>query len=307
MGSAGWRLRFGRRLQPRVRVGVDELGRHPKGIGPLAPRVHDHDPRPGGRGLGHVVAERLGKPGCTELDDHLGQRRSGPHDRVGRRDRSLDATLRQGIGEHGPAQPRGELEHSMWIGGAVGRAAGDEHAATLESAGRRRRGRPLLGGARLRVARGAGSASGPSVNGSRNARLRCTGPGPLRPKHGLDERAHGQRAPRRLLPPNGHPGVGSPPHLGCEERVLLDRLRGARVVELRRPVRRADDEGDAGVVGLDDRWMQLGGGRPARDADDDRSPRGLGEADGVERGAALVEADVGPQPLRQRQGERRGA
>ena len=66
------------------------------------------------------------------------------------------------------------------------------------------------------------------------------------------------------------------------------------MVQLGRPVRRADDERDAGVVRLDDRGVQLGGGRPAGDADDDRSPGGLGETEGVEGGAPFVEADVGP-------------
>ena len=116
---------------------VDELRRDALRVGPLSPRVDNDDPRPGGRRLRRVLAERLGEPGCTELHDDVGQRRLRPHDGVGRRDGALYAAARQRIAEHGPPETLREVEHVPGVGFAERRPAGDDDAAPLE-----RRARP---------------------------------------------------------------------------------------------------------------------------------------------------------------------
>ena len=131
------------------------------------------------------------------------------------------------------------------------------------------------------------------VNGPRTTRVvQRFGHGPRR-----------QWTPGLLLAGGRHPRVGAPACFDREKAVLFDGLRGTRVVELRRPVRRADDEGHACVMGLDDSRMEFGAGGAARHADDDRPSRRFGEAEGVERRAPLVQADMGAESLRKRHHE----
>ena len=85
---------------------------------------------------------------------------------------------------------------------------------------------------------------------------------------------------------------------------LVDRLRGANVLQLRRSVGCRGDQRDARLVGLDDRGMQLGCRRAAR-RDHDRGPSGR-EADPQpdESAAPLVVVDVDPDAAVANEGER---
>ena len=95
------------------------------------------------------------------------------------------------------------------------------------------------------------------TSGSRNARLRCTGPGDR-------QRRLGQRSAEDRTPVTRCPGV----RFGCPHLVepadevavqldLIGRLVGARRPQLRRSVGREDDQRDATVGGLDDRWIEV--------------------------------------------------
>ena len=75
-------------------------------------------------------------------------------------------------------------------------------------------------------------------------------------------------------------------------------------MQLGRPVRRADDQRNPGVMCLDHSGMQFGRGGAARDADDGRPPGRHGEPQGEEGRTAFVETDVGPESLGQ--GQRQG-
>ena len=68
------------------------------------------------------------------------------------------------------------------------------------------------------------------------------------------------------------------------------------MMELGRPVGRADDERHPALMGLHDGRMELRRRGTAGDADDGGGAGGHGEPEGEEAGAALVEADVHPQP-----------
>ena len=134
---------------------------------------------------------------------------------------------------------------------------------------------------------GTGPPDGRTTRGPGSCRERCPGTDQrlpelevevdraraARPVGRLREGAGRQGSPRRFLTLGRHARRGGPASGGAEETHLLDGLRRSRVVQLRRPVRRADDERHPGVVRLDDRRVQLRGGRAARDADDGRPPR----------------------------------
>ncbi len=126
----------------------------------------------------------------------------------------------------------------------------------------------------------------------------------VRPVGRLGEGAGRQGPPRLFLALGRDAGRVGPAGRNAVQAVLLDGLRGPRVVELRRPVGRADDERHAGMVGLDDRRMELGGSRAARHADDRRPPRRHRQSQREEPGAALVEADVDPESISQGQSQR---
>ncbi len=91
--------------------------------------------------------------------------------------------------------------------------------------------------------------------------------------HRLLEGPDGQWPPGVLLALGRHARREGPAGRGGEQPVLFNGLGGTGVVQLGRPVRRADDERNPGVVRLDDRRMELGGGGAARHADDGRPPR----------------------------------
>ena len=67
----------------------------------------------------------------------------------------------------------------------------------------------------------------------------------------LGKSPDGERSPRCFLSLGGYTGCRGPARGRYEEAHLFDGLGGAGVMELRRPVRGADDQGDPGVVRLD--------------------------------------------------------
>ena len=90
---------------------------------------------------------------------------------------------------------------------------------------------------------------------------------------------------------------------------LVDGLRSADIEQLGRPVRGAHEHRHACEVRLDDRRVQLDGGRAARGQHDGGLPRAQGQAQREEAGAALVVVDVDLDAVAggQRQGHRRRA
>ena len=114
-------------------------------------------------------------------------------------------------------------------------------------------------------------------SGSRNPMLRWTGPaGP--PRAVATARPTTDRTWRRV---SGcaveQRQVDRPADLPAEDARLVDRLRRAAVAQLGRPVGGQQDERDARQRRLDDGRQQLGDGRPGRDDDRDRPPRGASQ------------------------------
>ena len=110
----------------------------------------------------------------------------------------------------------------------------------------------------------------------------------------LGEGSHPQRPPGCLLAGYGYSRRTGPAGRRREQADLVDRLRRAHMMELRRTVGRTDDERHPGLVSLDHSRVQLSGGRTTGRADDGGDARCQGEADGVEGGAALIELHVEP-------------
>ncbi len=80
------------------------------------------------------------------------------------------------------------------------------------------------------------------------------------------------------------------------ELELIDRLAGADVAQLGRPIGGEHDQRDPAPVRLHDGGHQLRGGRPRRARDRDRAPARPRGADGEEPGAALVDVREAAQP-----------
>ena len=118
---------------------------------------------------------------------------------------------------------------------------------------------------------------------------------PSRSSERLDVRLNSQRPPGGLLAVGRHAGGVRPPHRARKQTHLLDRLRCPDVVQLGRPVRRADDEWNPCVVRLDHGGVELGGCRATRHADHRRSARRHGQTERIERRTPLVELDVHPE------------
>ena len=95
----------------------------------------------------------------------------------------------------------------------------------------------------------------------------------------------------------------------AEQLQLVDRLPGAVLTQLRRPVGGEQQQRHARLEGLDRRGRQLGGGRAGGAGDRDGQPRGLREPQREEPGAALVDVRVAAQALlaRERQHQRRAS
>ena len=223
-------------------------------------------------------------------------------DGVGGGDRPYHPAPRPRVGHDGPPEPLGEREHPVGLG-RLGRHAADHDDPTAPQRLPDCNARLILADddprprARWQVASrpGQGLAEGKvEVN---RARAR-------RPLDRLAEGPGGQWPPRPLLTRRGDAWCGRPPHRRAVQIVLVDRLGCPGVVQLGRSIRSAHDQGNPGVVRLDNGGMQLNGRRAARHADDRRPSGGRRQSQGEEGGTALIEPDVGPEATCQSHRER---
>ena len=139
-------------------------------------------------------------------------------------------------------------------------------SSTPRRAGRRRRSRRAGGrtlrrpdrsrrcpAARATVVRSdSGSSPATPTSGSRNGRLRCTGPVSRRREHPLR-----QRSPRCPVGLVGNSGVVEPAHRSAVQVELVDRLRRADAPQLRGAVGRGDDHRDVAEPRLDHGRMEV--------------------------------------------------
>ena len=236
------------------------------GVLPGPVGVDQHLDRTGGEHEVNQSATTFDAQRLTEAQDdlrHMRARRSSRPAAGHRRPRRSASPARRGCG-HPSAGRRGRASPRWPRGG--GRSRGGPRPLPRRSSpsrrdarGRRRRraspGRALSG----RVPRGAtaGRCGGPGAahrgrraSGSRNARLACTGPGPMGPAvASATRRLPSERQLERACLV-GHTGVDRPAQRPREQPGLLDGLGRADVMELGRPVRSAHDERHAGQVRL---------------------------------------------------------
>ena len=109
----------------------------------------------------------------------------------------------------------------------------------------------------------------------------------------------GQRAPvaDRARPGLGQAGLAEPAHRGAVQLDLVDGLVGAYPPQLRGAVGGEHEERHARLVGFDHRRVEVGRRRARGTQHRYRTAAGLGQAERGERGRALVDPDVQPQPL----------
>ena len=168
------------------------------------------------------------------------------------------AAARRRVGEHRPPESLGER-----LDLADARARDDRRRRSRRAGGRARAAPGRWWRCRAAPAAAGRSAGGTSPtspsNGSRNGRLRCTGPcaavlnDPLR-----------ERAPARPgSAASGGGGVVEPAHRPAVQLDLVDRLRGADATQLGRPVGGEHDHRHVRQAGLDHGRMEVGGRRAA--------------------------------------------
>ena len=175
--------------------------------------------------------------------------------------------------------------------------SGDPPSATARRRGARRR------GGRDRIPATARRAPAARAAGM----LRCTGPGGSPSAVQYARQASDLIHRSRSGPASAEVGLEEPPDRVSEQLQLVDRLPGADLAQLRRPVGGEDDQRHPRLVGLDHGGQQVGGSGPGGARDDDRSPRGLRRAEREESGAALVDVRPAAQALvaREREDDRR--
>ncbi len=116
-----------------------------------------------------------------------------------------------------------------------------------------------------------GSGPGSPVRGSRNSRLRWTGPGPRVPCTASVKARTASGLQVDCCDDSGTPGDTAQRIAAAIEADLFDGLGRPGVVQLGWPVCRADDERHPGVVRLDHRRVEFGGRGAAGDTDDRRA------------------------------------
>ena len=147
------------------------------------------------------------------------------------------------------------------------------------------------------------------ASGSRSGKFRCTGPG--RPPRAV---AYARQASARWCTALSRPGGWLPTstnHLAnaAVQLELVDRLPGADVAQLGRPVGGQDDQRHARLVRLDHRGHQVRGRAARRAGDGHRAAGRLGQSERHEPRRALVQHRdrLDARIARQRQHERRVA
>ena len=192
------------------------------------------------------------------------------------------------------------------------RAPSQRAPAERPASGRRSRRRAAGGGVpprsrpAVRTPGRVDQGSPVGTSGSRNGRLRCTGPagGP----RGLGTAAAATRPPGAsgTRPVIGCADLAEPPHRVAVELQLVDGLARARIAQLRRPVGGAHDERHPCVTRLQHRGMEVRGGGARGAQHDGRAPGHFGCPQREERRGSLVEVDVQPDPVVGGQGQRQG-
>ena len=204
------------------------------------------------------VRHDLRGPRLAEAQDDLRHVLAGealdPQQRIGggdgRRPRLAGGPgTRSRVGEDGPAQGDGEAADGL---GAARRRRRRRSSPLPRAARERRRRRASPGrepSGRARPGATAGRCGGPAAahRGSAEQRfskgkVRVHRARPHRAGRRLGDEAAAERAPARSGSLVGHAGIDRPPQRPGEQPRLLDGLGRPDVMELRRPVRSADDE-----------------------------------------------------------------
>ena len=233
------------------------------------------------------AAQRLGGRQVADAEDEVGRVRGGPA-------RGRAAARRSGRSRPGRGGRRTAGRRA-----AGSRPAAAKPASAAPAPGRARRGRrrspragaPASSSRAPSTSAGGGSAAiggrvthgrpparppvsssgsgSSSTSGSRSAKFRCTGPG--RPSSAVQTARQASWRSQRSR--SGVAGASSTSrnHLAARavELDLVDRLAGADVAQLGRPVGGEDEQRDARLVGLDHRGRVVGG-RGARRAGEHR-------------------------------------
>ena len=311
-------------LQRRDGVGVDERLGHARRLVPRAVRVDQHLPL-GGR---EPRAQRLRRRRVAHPQHHVRRIENalGAQQRVVVRDHSRTIMRpgphpRRRVCEHRPLGQRGDARHGLCdrIGGRPGddRSArrGVHQLSQLLDERAVRHGIRLLD-AHPRRPVGTALPVGGVQTGIHHRRQRLAqrqiqmhGAGPpaeRRRVRAAGQRAvvHGRVAPGRVVAHLDEPLRERPVQLD-----LVDRLPGADVAQLGRPVGRQHDQRHARLVRLDDSGHQVRGGAAGRAGDGDRPARRLRQPEGDEPGRALVEDRhrLESRIARERQDDRRVA
>ena len=206
--------------------------------------------------------------------------------------RPAAARSRQRVGEHGPAGGRAEgrrgLAHRAWVGWPDRRrpaalvASGHDQPAGFAPDVRR----PFGAGAPVRrqlaVGRQRLAQREVEVHHSGAALERC-------PVSAAGERAHPAQPLGRCVV---HADLEEPLGGAAEQLQLVDRLPGAHLAQLRRPVGAEQQQRHACLLRLDRRRQQLGGGRARGAGHRHRQPRSLGQPQREEARAALIDVRV---------------
>ena len=212
--------------------------------------------------------------GHPEQHDALGQWGLRADNGVGRRDGSVQPAARQRICQHRPAERRRQARTPARP--PLGpRPAGDDHPSPPSGVGRPEPHPLAVAHDHLRRLSGWKRSCGADERLAEFQvevdRARTVGPCTASSMPGRPGAAMRPLGPRRAPRAKRTSGRRS------EQSVLVDGLWRAGVMELGRPVRRADNERNPGVVRLNDGRVELGGGGAARDANDRRPSRRHGK------------------------------
>ncbi len=292
--------------------GLRELGAGERRVGGGDPLRRARRLVPGQMRIEHELlgarepcAQRLRRRRVADADGEPGEMSVGPslvaQQHVVVRDdlaavMSAAAQSRGGLGEDRPAGRGGERGDRL-DGGERGAGTAHEHGIRMRDVGGqpggRRRGRLPHLDPGLAVGP-AGPVVGVQLLGRRRERLaqrevQMDGAGPAacgrRPGPACEcAVVHGGTPPRLVIADLHEPLGRRSVHLD-----LVDRLAGAGVPQLRRPVRGQDDQRHARLVRLHHGGHQVGRGGPGRARHGNRAPARLGQPHGEKSRGALVQ------------------
>ncbi len=269
--------------EPGGRAGQPDGGGHVGGgarrVRPAAGALgEDHLARAIGRALPQEGGLAAGQPRPARADDQVravrGEEARMPEQvLVGAERVRAEPRPGRGLGQHRPARRGGQPEQPGRVGGAV--PGDDDPALGPRQVQRPRLARPgppdprrpvgppvqRLGPA---VAAGTGRGGGVGQPGDqrvpqRQVQVHRPGEAAVRPGRGRPGPA-GQRPPVRVHPGAGfrHPRLSEPADRPAVEFQLVNGLVGAGAAQLGRPVGGQHQQGDAGLVRLDHRRVEVG-------------------------------------------------